>query len=150
MKSVVFICLSPSVILPASMCCSLICLCFCPSLHLPLSVSNVHHFHKSVPLRLSHSLLPVPFSCHVKISHLSHCQICISSTSPTLQTQSEPILYRGCADTTLQYATKQCNHPGTPSSGCLPQFSFNEEVTVSFILFFFQFFRFKCNKECLS
>lgn len=41
---------------------------------------------------------------------------------------------------TQQFYMQQSNatpRPSTPSSGCLPQFSFKEEVKISFIVFFF-------------
>lgn len=110
--------LSPTVILPASvMMFTDVSLCSSLSLHVvnvPLPSVRILGSSLSpkralfLPQCDSISLLlsaPFPYIT----GQLSRCQLCISSTSQTPLAQSEPTLYRGCADTTVLYATKQCN-----------------------------------------
>lgn len=65
-----------------------------------------------------------PHMSHVKICDLSRCQLCILSTFQTLLVQTEPTLYRGCADTTVLYSNKAMQHPGRalPLVDVWPQF----------------------------
>lgn len=95
--------------------CSLMCLCPPPPPYV-VNLSSVLILRPSLSPERALSLSQrdsisslLLLLSHVKISDLSRCQICISSTSQTLLAQSEPILYRGCADTTVLYATNQCN-----------------------------------------
>lgn len=110
-----FICLSPSVILPASVM-MFTDVSLSPPPPYVVNLSSVLILRPSLSPERALSLSQrdsisslLLLLSHVKISDLSRCQICISSTSQTLLAQSEPILYRGCADTTVLYATNQCN-----------------------------------------
>lgn len=123
-------------------------LCFCPSLHVvnlclcPYPPSFT--FTKACPsLRQRDSislLLSVPFLIsHVKISDLSRCQLCISSTYNTIQHLRHRLsLFCTEAVPTQQFYMQQSNatpRPSTPSSGGLPPSPFKEEVLESFIQF---------------
>lgn len=52
------------------------------------------------------------FMSQVKISGFSHCQLCISFTSQSLQAHTEPVLNRDCAGTTVLYGNKAMQHLG--------------------------------------
>lgn len=143
MKSVVFICLSPSMILPASIVLFTdVSLCFCPSLHLPLSVSNIRYLYRGVPLRLTLSHSSSLSLFHVTLKSVNyHIAKFVFHPLPKHFWHSLG-LYCTEAVPTQQFNMQQSNAtpgPSTPSSGCLPHFSFNEEVIVSFIPFSFSF-----------
>lgn len=80
-------------------------LCLCPPSFTFTKACPSLPQHDSVSL-----LLPVPFSYHMSKSVIRNvAKFVFPSTFQTLLAQSEPLLYRDCADTTVLYATKQCN-----------------------------------------
>lgn len=114
MENAVFICLSPSVVLFASdIKFTDVYLCF----YLPLHVMNLCPYPPSSRFTKVCSFLPWCDSISIlhcePCSHdFSHCQLCISFTSQSLQAHTEPVLYRGCAGTTVLYGNKAMQHLG--------------------------------------
>lgn len=124
--------------------CSLMCLCP-PHPHMLwislLSLSSVLHFHRSVPFPCL-SVTPSPhssFSYHMSKSVTYHVAKFVFHPLPKHFWHSLS-LYCTEAVLTQQFYMQQINatpRPSTPSSGCLPQFPFKEDVTASFIHVFF-------------
>lgn len=112
-----FICLSPSVVLPASaMMFTDVSSYFCLSLH----VVDLCLYPSLSPKRALLCLIVTPslpssssrFISQVTICDLSRCQLCIS-TLPKLFWHRLSLYCRvDCADTTVLYGNKTMQHPG--------------------------------------
>lgn len=148
LRKMLFICCLPQWSSLLQSWCSLMCLRVCLSLHVVSLSVRIPRPSLSPKRALSclrmtppHSSSPPIFffSYHNTKPVIYHAANFVFHALPqTLLAQSEPVLYRGCADTMVLYATKQCKHPGQalPLVDVCLSFLFKEEVTASFIQFF--------------
>lgn len=111
MKNAVFMCLSPSAMLPASVTTFTdVSSCLCPSLHVVNLSLCPYHFHQSVPYFASVWLhLSVSFSCRWLESVIYHVANFVLQHFPNIAGTDGAFTAEALPTQRFYMATKQCN-----------------------------------------